>query len=109
MVQVTENWYKPVPPMKNGRFSWKNVSNAERLSNDGSASTCPKSGLTVASIVTFGVRPSLMSAPAVTCCTRSYDGRAFTIVGSDELFATVYGVTSRRRENVTPDMPSRRP
>ncbi len=38
----------PEPSTKNGRRSEKNVSNAERLTTAGSASTWPKSGLTVA-------------------------------------------------------------
>src|SRR5881628_765864 len=52
------------PSTKNGRFSGKNVSNAERLSTAGSTSTCPKSGLIVASSVRFDVRLYLRSAPA---------------------------------------------
>ena len=38
----------PAPSTKNGRRSEKNVSNADRLTTAGSASTWPKSGLTVA-------------------------------------------------------------
>ena len=52
------------PSTKNGRFSGKNVSNAERLSTAGSTSTCPKSGLNVASSVRFDVTRSRRSSPA---------------------------------------------
>ena len=49
--------------MKKGRRSGKRVANADRLTSAGSASTCPKSGLNVASSVRFGPRPILKSAP----------------------------------------------
>ena len=57
--------------MKNGRLSWKNVSNAPRLSTAGSASTWPKSGLIVPSSVRLDVTPYLKSAPAVMRWSRS--------------------------------------
>jgi hypothetical protein len=38
------------PSTKNGRFSGRNVSNADRFTTDGSASTWPKSGLTWRSV-----------------------------------------------------------
>src|SRR5205823_8835448 len=52
-VQFTSNRKMPAPCTKNGRCSLKKVSNAVRLSTAGSASTWPKSGLTVASRVRF--------------------------------------------------------
>src|ERR1044071_1775735 len=48
---------------KNGRFSGKKVSNAERLSTAGSTSTWPKSGLIVALSVRFDVTRSRRSRP----------------------------------------------
>src|ERR1041384_7387477 len=51
----------PAPSTKNGRFSSKNVSKAERLTTAGSTSTCPKSGLIVALRVRFDVTRSLGS------------------------------------------------
>src|ERR1051325_4459721 len=50
--------------MKNGRFSGKKVSKAVRFTTAGSTSTCPKSGLKVASRVRFEVSRYLRSAPA---------------------------------------------
>jgi hypothetical protein len=38
----------PLPSTKKGRFSAKKVSKAERFTTAGSTSTCPKSGLMVA-------------------------------------------------------------
>src|SRR5258706_12518312 len=53
----------PAPSTKNGRFSSKNVSNADRLTTAGSTSTCPKSGFTVAFIVRFEVTRYIASPP----------------------------------------------
>jgi hypothetical protein len=53
----------PLPSTKKGRCSGKNVSKAERFTTAGSTSTCPKSGLMVASRVTFEVSRYLRSAP----------------------------------------------
>ena len=69
-VQFTLNWNVPAPCTKKGRFSWKNVSNAERLSTPGSASTWPKSGLIVASSLRFEATRYLRSPPTVTSCVR---------------------------------------
>ena len=55
--------YVPELSTKNGRRSLKNVSNAERLTTAGSASTWPKSGLTVAVNVSAGVIAYLRSRP----------------------------------------------
>src|SRR6266496_626254 len=52
-VQFTSKRKIPAPCTKNGRCSRKNGSNAVRLSTPGSASTWPKSGLTVASNLTL--------------------------------------------------------
>jgi hypothetical protein len=47
---------KSTPSRKNGRFSAKKISFADRLTCEGSASTCPKSGLIVADSVNAGPR-----------------------------------------------------
>ncbi len=52
-----------IPSLKKGRFSVKKVSNAERFTTAGSASTWPKSGLIVAVSVRFEVTPTFRSAP----------------------------------------------
>ena len=69
-VQLTLNWNVPAPWTKNGRRSWKNVSNAVRLSTPGSASTWPKSGLIVASSFRFDATRYLRSPPTVTSWVR---------------------------------------
>ena len=74
MLQFTLKLKMPVPSTKNGRRSWKNVSKDVRLTTDGSASTWPKSGFTVASTVMLDVMPYLISAPAVYCWSRSNPG-----------------------------------
>jgi hypothetical protein len=51
------------PSVKKGRRSLRKVSNALRFTSDGSASTCPKSGLKVASSVRLEVTPYLTSSP----------------------------------------------
>src|SRR6478672_3607847 len=79
MFEKANTW---APSTKNGRFSGKKVSNAERLSTAGSTSTCPKSGLNVASSVRFDVRRSLRSSP-----TR-IDGRPCVLNGSPGASAT---------------------
>src|SRR6476619_3670051 len=84
--------------MKNGRFSSKKVSKALRFTTDGSASTCPKSGFTVASSVRFDVMPYFTSAPADSFWVRPHGDSpgAALLIGTDELFATVKGTTSSR-------------
>src|SRR5665647_763817 len=52
-----------LPSTKKGLFSSKKVSNAVRFTTEGSASTCPKSGLTVRSSVMSLVIPNLASSP----------------------------------------------
>ena len=53
----------PEPSTKNGRRSAKNVSNADRLTTAGSASTWPKSGLTVPVSVSPGLSAYFRSRP----------------------------------------------
>src|SRR3954469_779497 len=91
----------PCPSRKNGRRSWKNVSKPERLTTDGSASTWPKSGLTVAFIVRFDVRPYLMSAPKRDWLFIAYPPAA----GALAVCATLYGENSARREETIPSIP----
>ena len=61
--EMANNWSRattsavPEPSTKNGRFSSKNTSNAERFTTAGSTSTCPKSGFTVAVSVSPPGRP----------------------------------------------------
>ena len=55
----------PAPSTKNGRRSEKNVSKPLRFTTAGSASTWPKSGLTVAVSVTPGRSAYFRSAPTV--------------------------------------------
>ncbi|NJD09554.1 MAG: hypothetical protein FIB01_03580 [Gemmatimonadetes bacterium] len=52
------------PSTKNGRFSARKVSYAVRFTTEGSASTWPKSGLSVPLTVRLDVSPYLKSAPA---------------------------------------------
>ena len=56
---------RSLPSRKNVRFSAKNSSFADRLTLDGSASTWPKSGLSVADSVNAGPRPYLRSSPTL--------------------------------------------
>src|SRR6478672_6314189 len=79
------------PSTKNGRFSGKKVSNADRLSTAGSTSTCPKSGFNVASSVRFDVRRSLRSSPTrIDGLPRRLNGSPSTPVTHDD-FVTAYG------------------
>ncbi|MSR07071.1 MAG: hypothetical protein EXR93_08410 [Gemmatimonadetes bacterium] len=57
------NWKMSMPSAKKGRRSEKNDSKADRFTWAGSASTCPKSGFTVADRVRFDVTPYFTSAP----------------------------------------------
>src|SRR5438874_13204012 len=54
----------PDPSTKNGRRSLKYVSNADRFTTAGSASTCPKSGFTVVVSVRPDVSAYFMSRPS---------------------------------------------
>ena len=84
----------PEPSTKNGRRSLKNVSNAERLTTAGSASTWPKSGLTVALRVNPGVTAYFMSMPADPPRALALSS-GFPPVRCRSRLATVYGVSSR--------------
>jgi hypothetical protein len=53
----------PLPSTKKGRFSSKNVSYWLRFTTAGSTSTCPKSGLMVASRVSVLVSSAFTSPP----------------------------------------------
>ena len=53
-----------LPSTKNGRFSGKKVSNADRFTTAGSTSTWPKSGFTVPVSVSPAGSPTRTSAPA---------------------------------------------
>src|SRR5438034_1175612 len=91
-LQFTSKRKIPVPATKKGRRSWKKVSKAVRLRTAGSASTCPKSGFTVASSVRLDVSPYFRSAPPVSLWDRSKPLPA----GTDTFFVTAYGATSSR-------------
>src|SRR5688572_15990907 len=92
--------------MKKGRFSEKNVSNAERFTSAGSASTWPKSGLTAASSVRLGPSPILRSPPTRPLRFRPLSNGfcrsrlSFTV----EAEAT-YGISSSRRAGLMPRIP----
>ena len=75
----------PVPSRKKGRCSARNVSKAVRLSCAGSASTWPKSGLTVASSVRLEVSPYFRSPPMVCFCAlpKPLDWGTVTFFGDD--------------------------
>jgi hypothetical protein len=68
--QFTGKAKSPFPSTKNGRCSAKKVSKAPRLSTEGSASTWPKSGFTVALSSRFEAIRYLRSPPAVISCFR---------------------------------------
>ena len=65
----------PDPSTKNGRRSVKNVSNADRLTTAGSASTWPKSGLTVPVNVRPGVSAYFTSRPSAAAGVRRFTQR----------------------------------
>ena len=79
--------------MKNGRFSGKYVSKAVRFKSPGSASTCPKSGLSVRSSVKLLVIPYLISAPNLD--DKSYFSGCTSLTNFFEIVENpfVYGVT----------------
>ena len=59
------NWKTPEPSTKKGRRSLKKSSKASRFRAAGSASTWPKSGLSVAVSVSAGVTAYFRSTPAL--------------------------------------------
>src|SRR6478609_6165625 len=97
------------PSTKNGRFSGKNVSNADRLSTAGSTSTCPKSGLIVASSVRFDVNRSLRSNPARIVGRPCVLNGSFAAPATDADLLTTYGNSSRPFVAVGIRNPSRCP
>src|SRR5206468_12936003 len=84
------------PSTKNGRFSGKNVSNAERLSTAGSTSTWPKSGLNVALSVRFDVTRSRRSRPALGFGDPFVSKGVPASDAIDDDLALAYGISSRR-------------
>jgi hypothetical protein len=99
----------PAPSRKNGRRSSKNCSKALRLSTAGSASTWPKSGLTVASSVMFEARPIFASAPRASCCGCRKPVAPTPVRACVTFFVTTYGATSTRRGGVSPSIPDTAP
>ena len=96
--------------MKNGRFSANVVSNTDRFTSAGSASTWPKSGLIVASSVRFEPMPILTSAPTLPLRFRpSSNGFAGSRLPVTREPADTYGRTSRRAFGSTPWIPRRSP
>src|ERR1041385_4805877 len=86
----------PAPSTKNGRFSSKKVSNAERFTTAGSTSTCPKSGFTVAFNVRLEVTRYIASPPtrpSIACGSKNGSLRS---PGMLDDRPTMYGVTSAR-------------
>src|SRR5687768_171184 len=86
----------PEPSTKKGRRSWKNVSNAPRFTTAGSASTWPKSGLTVAVNVNAGVtayfRSTPIDAPGSVVFCSGLPSSGGTVATCD----TAYGTSSSR-------------
>src|SRR3954470_19507776 len=95
-LQATSKLETPAPRPKNGRRSEKNVSKAERLTTAGSASTWPKSGLTVPVSVRPGFTAYLKSTPSEpsgsVVLINELPGSDGWVVTSP----TTYGTTSRR-------------
>src|SRR4051812_32413951 len=90
----------PRPPREKGRRSLKKLSNPERFTCDGSASTWPKSGLIVAASVRFDVTPYLRSAPTRDWLFMSYLPAA--AAGTLAVCATEYGASSSPRGELMP-------
>src|SRR6188474_385160 len=99
--------YVPDPSMKNGRRSWKNVSKAPRFTTAGSASTCPKSGLTVAVSDNAGVTAYFRSSPAERFGLKVFRNGLPSSPGCVTAVATVYGASSSRFDLPDGDTPSR--
>src|SRR5689334_169156 len=84
----------PEPSTKNGRRSGKNVSNASRLTTAGSASTWPKSGLTVAVKVRPGVTAYFKSRPTDAPGSGETFTGSFESTGIISNLPTEYGISS---------------
>src|SRR5688572_17870757 len=82
------------PSTKKGRFSGKNVSNADRFSTAGSTSTCPKSGLIVALRVRFDVTRYRRSSPALGSGRARVSNGLPTSEANEADFALTYGISS---------------
>src|SRR3954466_16100288 len=78
------------PSTKKGRFSGKNVSNAERLSTAGSTSTWPKSGLSVALSVRLDVTRYRKSSPSLILGRPRVSKGVPAAEASDDDFALAY-------------------
>src|SRR5262245_16990667 len=94
--------------MKNGRRSAKNVSNADRLTTAGSASTCPKSGLIVVVSVRPGVTAYFMSRPAAPDGADDFTN-GLPVPSWRVKSAAVYGTSSSRFGDAAIDSPPRSP
>src|SRR5438876_4085548 len=97
------------PSTKNGRFSGKNVSNAERFSTAGSTSTCPKSGLIVALSVRFDVTRSRRSSPALGFGVPFVSKGVPASDAIDDDLALAYGINSTRDDAFGMRSPTRCP
>src|SRR6266566_4394279 len=86
----------PAPSTKNGRFSSKKVSNAERFTTAGSTSTWPKSGLTVALSVRLDVTRSIASPPTRPSSAWGSKKGSLWLPGTLDERPTTYGATSAR-------------
>src|SRR5262245_20117085 len=95
--------------MKNGRFSEKNVSNALRLTTAGSASTCPKSGLTVAVRLSAGVTAYLRSTPTLAPASGVRSNGLPASTGIVATSPTTYGASSSRFDALPSVTPVRSP
>jgi len=82
--------------MKNGRRSLKKVSKPLKLTTAGSASTCPKSGFTVAVSVTPGFSAYFRSAPTVAFWSRVDTSGLPVSAGCVFTWPTTYGTSSSR-------------
>src|SRR5213592_3800511 len=98
----------PDPSTKNGRRSLKYVSNADRFTTAGSASTCPKSGLTVAVRVRPEVTAYFASRPIATSFADE-DSSGLPAGRCRVRFATVYGASSSRFGEAPIDSPASSP
>src|SRR5438874_657747 len=97
------------PSTKKGRFSGKNVSNAERLRTAGSTSTWPKSGLNVALSVRFEVTRSRRSSPALGLGVPRVSNGVPASDASDDDLALAYGMSSRCDDDAGMRRPTRCP
>ena len=95
--------------MKNGRFSEKNVSNALRFTTAGSASTWPKSGLTVAVRFSAGVTAYFRSTPTDMSWSGLFCSGFPGSSGVVPISPTTYGTSSSRFDAFPIETPVRSP